>query len=243
MPWDTSSARDLAGTIAYRGARVGISDIIDPTIPDLAEILGDNALHGFQVSLAHNTRDNPFLATEGHLIQASVEQVIGTWQYPRAEVDLRQYFTMHERPDGSGRHVLSLSGTRRPSPATIPPSTIATSPAVSPPSAASPSATPRHGLRLKHARRRSCRRRLRTPRLGRVHVPHHRRRHAPRRGLLRYRHGRADDQQLDQQISRSPGLRPADHRPGHGPRPDRLRLRLPRRPGIQATASRCSASS
>ena len=61
--------------------------------------------------MAHNTRDNPFLATEGHLIQASVEQVIGTWQYTRAEIDLRQHFTMHERPDGSGRHVLSLSGT------------------------------------------------------------------------------------------------------------------------------------
>ncbi|MGA2062978.1 MAG: BamA/TamA family outer membrane protein, partial [Thermoguttaceae bacterium] len=102
---------DLTGNIAYRGARVGISQIIDPTIPDLAEMEGNNALHGFRISLAHNTRDNPFLATEGHLIQASVEQVIGTWQYTRAEIDLRKHFTMHERPDGSGRHVLSLSGT------------------------------------------------------------------------------------------------------------------------------------
>jgi outer membrane protein insertion porin family len=102
---------DMAGTIAYRGARVGISNVIDSTIPDLVEMEGDNALHGFQVSLAHNTRDNPFMATEGHLIQASVEQVIGTWQYTRAEVDLRQHFNLHERPDGSGRHVLSLSGT------------------------------------------------------------------------------------------------------------------------------------
>ena len=63
---------DLAGTIAYRGARVGISQIIDSTIPDLAEMQGDNALHGFQISLAHNTRDNPILATECHLIQGSV---------------------------------------------------------------------------------------------------------------------------------------------------------------------------
>ncbi len=102
---------DLAGSIAYRGARVGISQVIDLTIPDLAEVVGDNALHGFQISMAHNTRDNPFIATEGHLIQASVEQVIGTWQYTRAEIDLRQHFTMFERPDGSGRHVLSLSGT------------------------------------------------------------------------------------------------------------------------------------
>jgi outer membrane protein insertion porin family len=102
---------DLSGNIAYRGARVGISQPLDSSIPDLAEAVGDNALHGFQAALAHDTRDNPFLATEGHLIQASIEQVIGTWQYPRAEIDLRQHFTMYERPDGSGRHVLSLSGS------------------------------------------------------------------------------------------------------------------------------------
>jgi outer membrane protein insertion porin family len=102
---------DLSGSIAYRGARVGISQIIDASIPDLAEAQGDNALHGFQISMAHNTRDNPFLATEGHLIQASVEQVIGTFQYTRAELDMRRHFTMYERPDGSGRHVLSLCGS------------------------------------------------------------------------------------------------------------------------------------
>ena len=41
---------DLSGSIAYRGAQVGISNIIDPTIPDLAEMQGNNALHGFQIS-------------------------------------------------------------------------------------------------------------------------------------------------------------------------------------------------
>ena len=133
---------DLAGSIAYRGARVSISQIIDPTIPDLAEMQGDNALHGFQISMAHNTRDNPFIATEGHLIQASVEQVIGTWEYLRAEIDARKHFTLHERPDGSGRHVLSLSGTAA-TPATALPPTIVTLPAAFPPFAVSPSATRR----------------------------------------------------------------------------------------------------
>jgi outer membrane protein insertion porin family len=101
---------DLSGSIAYRGARVNISHIIDASIPALAEVEGNNALHGFAISLAHDTRDNPFLATEGHLIEASIEEVIGSFQYPHAEIDLRRHFTMHERPDGSGRHVLSLSG-------------------------------------------------------------------------------------------------------------------------------------
>jgi outer membrane protein insertion porin family len=100
----------LSAGIAYRGAKVNITDPEDPYLPDLAEVTGrDLALHGFELSLTHDRRDNAFLATEGHLIQASVEQVLGSFQYPRAEVDLRKYFTLYERPDGSGRHVLSLS--------------------------------------------------------------------------------------------------------------------------------------
>ena len=69
----------------------------------------DLALRGFQVSLARDKRDNAFMATEGHLLEMSVEQVIGSFNYPRAEIDLRKYFTLYERPDGSGRHVLSLA--------------------------------------------------------------------------------------------------------------------------------------
>ena len=100
---------DLSGTIAYRGAKINISNPIDPLLPDLAAVTGrDLAMHGFQASLSHDKRDNAFLATEGHLIQLSFEEVLGSFQYPHAEIDLRKYFTLYERPDGSGRQVLSL---------------------------------------------------------------------------------------------------------------------------------------
>jgi outer membrane protein insertion porin family len=102
---------DLNGSIAYRGAKINISNPIDPS-PDfypLASVTNrDLALHGFQATLTHDKRDNAFMATEGHLIQASVEQVLGSFQYPHAELDLRKYFTLYERPDGSGRQVLSF---------------------------------------------------------------------------------------------------------------------------------------
>ncbi|MCK5644498.1 MAG: BamA/TamA family outer membrane protein, partial [Gammaproteobacteria bacterium] len=102
-------APDLSGSIAYRGAKINVTNPIDPTLPDFAEVTGRNlALHGFQVSLARDKRDNAFMATEGHLLEMSIEQVIGSFNYPRAEIDLRKYFTLYERPDGSGRHVLSL---------------------------------------------------------------------------------------------------------------------------------------
>lgn len=102
---------DLSGSLAYRGAKVNITDPIDPLLPALAEVTGrDLALHGFQISFAHDKRDNAFMATEGHLIEASIEEVLGSFQYPHAEIDLRKYFKLHERPDGSGRHVLCLAG-------------------------------------------------------------------------------------------------------------------------------------
>ena len=101
---------DLSGTFAYRSAKINIRNPIVPTLPELAEVAGDNALHGFRVQVAHDTRDSQFLATEGHLVELAFEQVVGSFEYPRVEMDFRRYFLIHERPDGSGRHVLSVSG-------------------------------------------------------------------------------------------------------------------------------------
>ncbi len=100
---------DLAGTFSFRSATVNINDAIDPTLPELAEVLGDNSLFGFRVQMSHDTRDSAFLATEGHLLEMAFEQVVGSFTYYRGEVDVRQYFLLRERPDGSGRHVLSVS--------------------------------------------------------------------------------------------------------------------------------------
>jgi outer membrane protein insertion porin family len=100
---------DLTASVAFRGANVNISNPIVPTPVDLTEVLGNNALYGFQVSLAHDTRDNTFLATEGHLFEISFEEVVGSFEYPHAEVSMEQFFKLYERADGSGRHVLSLT--------------------------------------------------------------------------------------------------------------------------------------
>ncbi|MFW5693470.1 MAG: BamA/OMP85 family outer membrane protein, partial [Thermoguttaceae bacterium] len=100
--------KNLSGNLSFRGARVTIHNPITPTPQDLTDALGDNTLLGFGASMTHDTRDSSFLATEGHLAEAAFEQVIGTHSYPRVDLDLRRYFLMHQRPDGSGRHVLSM---------------------------------------------------------------------------------------------------------------------------------------
>jgi len=103
----------LTGSLAFRGMDVTVFHPVSPAPAELTDALGHSSLYGFQAMLAHDTRDSPFLATQGHLIEGSCEQVIGTYEYPQVNLDLRRYFMLHERPDGSGRQVLALSGRFR----------------------------------------------------------------------------------------------------------------------------------
>lgn len=43
---------DLSANIAYRGENVGIRNVSDPTLPELAEVVGSNALHGFKLTVS-----------------------------------------------------------------------------------------------------------------------------------------------------------------------------------------------
>jgi outer membrane protein insertion porin family len=60
--------------------------------------------------LVHDTRDSPFLPTEGFMHSFEFEQVFGSFVYPRFIVEASRYFTITQRPDGSGRHVLKVGG-------------------------------------------------------------------------------------------------------------------------------------
>ena len=99
---------DLAGSIGVRAENIRIYNPTIPTPPELERILGHNDAYGFNVGFSHDTRDNAFLPTQGHLLRANFEQVVGTFDYGQATLDARQYFKIAERPDGSGRHVLGL---------------------------------------------------------------------------------------------------------------------------------------
>lgn len=99
---------DLLFQTYYKGENVRVYDPVYAGIPDLDDALGDNPMHTFGIKLAHDTRDNQHLSTEGHLASFTAEQVLGEYQYPRLSVDLRQYFMLNERHDSSGRWVLGL---------------------------------------------------------------------------------------------------------------------------------------
>lgn len=80
------------------------------SVPELERVRGNNFLSTFRASATHDTRDSTLLPGEGHFMDLAYEQAFGDFNYPRLEAEGRQYFTMYNRPDGSGKHVLTLAG-------------------------------------------------------------------------------------------------------------------------------------
>ena len=80
------------------------------SVPELEAVRGTNFLSGIEASVTNDTRDSSMLPSSGHMVTGKYEQVFGDFNYPRFELEARQYFTVFRRPDGSGKHVLTLAG-------------------------------------------------------------------------------------------------------------------------------------
>ena len=87
-------------------------NVYRPSIPvlELWQIAskGRFPMYNIELRAVHNTRDSEYMPTEGHLVSAGIEQVLGEYQFLRGSVDLRKYIMLRERPDRSGRWVLGL---------------------------------------------------------------------------------------------------------------------------------------
>src|SRR6185437_1502334 len=99
---------DMSAMFALRAENVHIGNPTVPTPPELTRVLGDTQLYSGSVQVVHDTRDSPFLATQGHRFSMELEQAFGTFSFPRAIINTQKYFLLHQRADGSGRHVLSF---------------------------------------------------------------------------------------------------------------------------------------
>jgi outer membrane protein insertion porin family len=109
LAWGYRLTPDLSLSTALRAESISVFDPRVVGVPQLDEVVGDNELYSGRVTLTHDTRDAPFLPTEGHLVELSYEQAFGSFDYPRGEVDYAQYWLVRQRPDGTGRHTLAFS--------------------------------------------------------------------------------------------------------------------------------------
>ncbi len=100
---------DLSLTTELRGEDVKISDLRVLGLPALDRIAGSNDLYTGRVRIAHNTKDSPFLPTEGHLLELIYDQTFGEYDFPRGQVNFSRYFLVRQRADGGGRHTFTSS--------------------------------------------------------------------------------------------------------------------------------------
>ncbi|MFO1001027.1 MAG: POTRA domain-containing protein [Planctomycetaceae bacterium] len=96
--------------LALRLEEVDLKNPTTPTPPIIAKDLGSSFLSTVRANLTHDTRDQSVMPSEGHYADIAYEQAFNEFTYPRAEAEFRQYFTLYNRPDGSGRQVLTVAG-------------------------------------------------------------------------------------------------------------------------------------
>lgn len=103
-----------SASAALRLENVDVSNVIDNAGNNapaaLRDTVGSNFLSTARVNVAYDTRDSSFLPTKGFLAEYSFEQAFGEFNYPRAEINASQYWTVFERPDGYGKQTVRLSG-------------------------------------------------------------------------------------------------------------------------------------
>src|SRR5207302_5061750 len=93
-----------------RVENVGVHNTLPWDPPDYQNAEGNNFLVGLRAGVTRDTRDSYLRPTEGSILDMSYEQVTGSFTYPSVNVDFNQYFTLYQRADGSGRHVLAYHG-------------------------------------------------------------------------------------------------------------------------------------
>jgi outer membrane protein assembly complex protein YaeT len=95
-----------AATVRVEDVRVSN---VQPWAPeDYQSVVGWNFQTGVRLGVTHDTRDSVLRPTEGHLAEISYEQVFGDKVFGLANFDFSQYWTVIQRADGGGRHVLSF---------------------------------------------------------------------------------------------------------------------------------------
>ncbi len=99
--------KDLSVSGELRLEDVNISNPRVLGVQELDSALGSNDIYTARFRVARDTRDSPFLSTEGALLEVIFDQVFGEYDYSRGNLNYSRYFNVHERGDGGGRHIIA----------------------------------------------------------------------------------------------------------------------------------------
>jgi outer membrane protein insertion porin family len=91
-----------------RVENVDVRDVQPFAPPDYLSVQGDNFQTGVRLGATYDDRDSYLRPTEGMLVDVSYEQLFGDRTFGLFNLDFNKFWTVWQRPDGSGRHVLAL---------------------------------------------------------------------------------------------------------------------------------------
>jgi outer membrane protein assembly complex protein YaeT len=87
---------------------VVVSGLTSNAPVDYTSAYGHNLVVGPKFGVVYDTRDSFLRPAAGGIIDASVETDFGNYIYQLANITASRYFTLWERPDGSGKQVVAL---------------------------------------------------------------------------------------------------------------------------------------
>ncbi|HKB37817.1 MAG TPA: outer membrane protein assembly factor BamA [Gemmataceae bacterium] len=87
---------------------VDIKDVGFGAPPDYTSVQGNNFLTSLRLGATRDSRDSYLRPTAGNILDLSVEQATGDFTFPIFNADFNQYWTVFQRADGTGRHVLAF---------------------------------------------------------------------------------------------------------------------------------------
>src|SRR5262249_53427228 len=95
-------------TGGVRLEEVSVNDVSIFAPIDFQVARGNHFIAAPRIGVTRDSRDSYLRPTEGSLIEASFEQVLGSYTFPIVDLEASKFFTTYQRPDGSGRQVVAL---------------------------------------------------------------------------------------------------------------------------------------
>jgi outer membrane protein assembly complex protein YaeT len=99
--------RYWSASLSTRIENVHIGNVVPWAPQDYLSVEGDNTVLGLGGKVTYDSRDSFLKPSQGVLVSASAEYVLGSFNFPVLNLEANKYFTVWQRPDGSGKNVLA----------------------------------------------------------------------------------------------------------------------------------------
>jgi outer membrane protein assembly complex protein YaeT len=100
--------KEWSASVGFRLEEINVNNIEAGAPIDYTSQYGSHFLVAPNFAITYDTRNSYVRPSEGGKAEFMFEQVFGDNTFPIFNLELSRYFTLWQRPDGSGKHILAL---------------------------------------------------------------------------------------------------------------------------------------